>query len=263
METSRTCSGIPFGIIRAKGPPPTPVLFVFALGIEDTLCSPAYNRVGDVLWEQGFACVSLDMPCHGADRRSEEPDGLDGWRSRIEAGEDLIGSFAARSSAVLDRLIEQEQVDPRRVAAWGVSRGGFMALHWAARDRRIGCAAAVAPVTDLLALAEFEGAPKRDAVESLALVHRADDLANRAIWVCIGNNDKRVDTDSAIRFARAVAISASSRGLEPSVDLHVVRGAEHRLGHLAHLGAQQEAAEWIGSQLNWLGSASSHHSQEQ
>ncbi len=249
METARTPDGIEFGIVRGNSPAgrARPVLFVFALGIEETLCSAAYNQVGDLLWERGVTCVSLDLPCHGADRRRQEPDGLDGWRRRLDAGEDIVGSFAARASAVLDRLTAIGEADPDKIAVWGVSRGGFMAYHWAARDKRVRCAAAAAPVTDLLALTEFRDVLNREVVETLALVRFADDLADRAIWICIGNNDRRVDTDSAIGFARSVTAAAVARGFDARVDLHVVRGAEHPLGHLVHPGAQQEAARWIGS----------------
>ena len=60
------------------------------------------------------------------------------------------------------------------------------------------CVAAFAPVTDLLALREFRGMEKHAATRSLAIINYADKLAGRPIWLCIGNQDDRVDTDKCL-----------------------------------------------------------------
>src|SRR5438105_2232789 len=52
-------------------------------------------------------------------------------------GEDFVGDTVRRSIAVLDYLVAQRYTDPARVAAFGTSRGAFMAFHFAAVDRRV------------------------------------------------------------------------------------------------------------------------------
>src|SRR5207237_9901005 len=129
---------------------------VFAASAEESLGSADFNKVWRLLGRQGYLCVSLDVPCHGEDQKAKE-NGLAGWRVRLEKGDTLIPGFVAKASAVLDHLIKEGYTDPRRVAACGTSRGGFIALHFAAAEPRVRCVAAFAPVTNLLALREFAG----------------------------------------------------------------------------------------------------------
>jgi dienelactone hydrolase len=150
---------------------------------------------------------------------------------------------------VLDWMIEENRVDERQIAACGTSRGGFAALHWAANDPRVRCVAAFAPVTDLLVLDEFRGLEGHALARSLALASVADRLADRRLWVCIGNDDRRVGTDRAIEFTRRVTRAALAQGKPTLNELHVVEGTPSPLGHRVHATAHQEAAEWIATNL--------------
>lgn len=243
LETS---SGVRFGLLGKRAVFPAPTVFVFATTWRDTL-NAVYRELDVVrtLSEQGFLCVSLDLPCHGADRRPGEAGGLQCWRARLEKGDDTIHSFVSRVSAVLDYLIQEGYSDAGTIAACGTSRGGFMALHFAAADSRVKCVAAFAPVTDLRVLNEFAGLEDHREISSLALVNRAARLANRALWVCIGNSDERVGTDHAIAFTRRVTEAALSEGLLPDVELHVFPST----GHTLHPTAHEEASAWILARL--------------
>ena len=174
----QTESSIRFGLLGEKGPTLAPTLFVFATAIEGTLGSDDFVKVGRILGKDGYLCVSLDIPCHGQDAKpGEAVNALSCWRSRLEKGNDLVPGFVAKASAVLDYLIQEGYTDPHQVAACGTSRGGFIALHFAAAEPRVKSVAAFAPVTDLLALSEFAGMGDRDdnpafrKVKSLALVN--------------------------------------------------------------------------------------------
>lgn len=241
----QTPSGVKFGLAGSKPAKPAPTVFAFALTAHESLENEAYSRAAQMLAEHGFLCVSLDLPCHGDDAIPGEPNALAGWRQRIEAGDDLVPAFIAKARAVLDHLISQGYTDPAKVGAYGTSRGGFIALHFAAADARVKCVAAFSPVTDLALLREFDGMRDNPTVKSSAASGIADKLADRWLWICIGNNDTRVATDSAVAFGREVAKSAASKGLPVNVDLHVVKGEPHPQGHLPHAGAHKEAADWI------------------
>jgi dienelactone hydrolase len=187
------------------------------------------------------------MPCHGDDINGKADTGLSGWRKRLEKGEAFVTAFTAKAKAVLDYLIKERYTDPRSVAVCGTSRGGFIALHFAAADPRIRCTMAFAPVTELLALLEFKGMEKHTATQQLAAIHLAGKLAGRPIWLCIGNNDGRVGTDHAIAFTRAVVKKATALKIRPiQIDLHVMSVAGHRI----HATAHDEAAAWILKQIN-------------
>jgi hypothetical protein len=105
--------------------------------------------------------------------------------------------------------------------------------------------AAFAPVTDLAALREFAGQRDQPSVSQLALVAHADKLAGRGVWMCIGNNDERVDTDLAIATTRALVRSSIAAGHAPKIELHVMTSE----GHTIHPTAHEEAAAWIGALL--------------
>src|SRR5689334_8559856 len=85
-----------FGHLAAKGPKPSPTLIQVGGDLMNNLAREDFNRVGFLLLEQGFQCVSLDGPCYGFDRKPDEEEGFPGWRKRLEAGEDLIGDFNAK-----------------------------------------------------------------------------------------------------------------------------------------------------------------------
>lgn len=232
---------IEFGLVGKKGPQPMPTAFIFANDIENTLTSDDYNRCGKILVKNGFLCVGLDLPCHGADAKTGEPGGLDGWCHRLRQGENVVEKFCAKSRALLDYLIAEGYTDANRVVACGTSRGGFIALHFAASEPRVKSVVAFAPVTDLLALREFDGQDNVEAITSLALARHAEKLATRKIWLCIGNYDERVDTDLAIDFTRRVVRASVEQKVEPDVELHVMTSR----GHSIHKTAHPEAAQWL------------------
>ena len=246
MQILHTPSGVRFGIVESKQPSPAPTLFVFATRLEESLEDDSFYKAGRILSESGFLCVSLDMPCHGMDvREGEQPDRLEGWRTRLEADENIISDFTSKASAVLDYLIEAGYTDPQQVMACGTSRGGFIALHFAAADARIKAVAAFAPVTNLLRLREFCGTEQHATIDSLSLINHAEKLATRAIWLCIGNNDDRVSTDDAIAFTRRVVQDSSAPEKIVPVELHVLATE----GHGIHATAHEEAAAWLLRQV--------------
>ncbi len=244
VKVLKTPAGIRFGLMGAKGDKPAPTVFIFATGLEETLAQAAFNKVGHLLARDGALGVALDLPCHGQDTKAGEGAGLGGWKVRLEKGDDLVPTFVKKASAVLDFLIKEGYTAPDKVAACGTSRGGFMALHWAAAEPRLGAVVAFAPVSDLLVLTEFRGMENHVATKSLALSHHADKLAGRAVWVCIGNHDLRVGTDHLIAFTRKVVEASLAQKKTAPVELHVMPS----IGHSIHPTAHDEAAVWIAGQ---------------
>ena len=232
----RTPAGVEFTVIGEKPPKPVPTLFIFALDAQTTLTSADFNRIGAALRREGFLCVSLDAPCHGADNAEQQENALVGWRMRVERGEAFIEAFTSRCTAVLDHLASEGWTDPERVAAAGTSRGGFLALHFAAAEPRVRAAAAFAPVTRLRALGEFDGVKNPDAADALSLVNVSPKLTDKHIVLYIGENDRRVGTEHAIQFARTL----------PALELHVTKTEGHRVLPIAHT----EAAEFIAERLS-------------
>jgi len=223
-------SGRRFGTTGERKPT-APLLFHLAATAESSLVGEFAN-MPRLLASRGFLCVSVDVPSHGQDHRAGEPEGLDGWRFRMERGEPLMAPFAAECAAVLDALIGQRACDPGKIFTSGISRGAFCALYLAAADSRIRGAAGLAPVTDLGVVREFA------ALDVSAEQIDGTRLAHKAVGLWIGNQDDRVGTDSAMRFAARCLASGAD------VELHVTSGPS---GHHVPAGAEGDAAAWIQS----------------
>ncbi|MBM83733.1 MAG: hypothetical protein CMJ78_24515 [Planctomycetaceae bacterium] len=237
VQELKTKDGVEFGIWGRVESKRQPTLIVLASTVEETLSDAYFRQCGNQLADKaGWLCVSIDLPCHGTRQRKGEPNGLTGWRSRVDKGEDFVKPFNQRLSSVLDHLIENGYSDAKRIAACGTSRGGFLAVHFAAADTRVACVAAFAPVTKLAKLREFKGAENNALTKQLSLINYAGKLAKRSVWIVIGDQDQRVSTDSAIALARRLTTSKCA------VELHVM--PEPR-GHTTPKGAAGMAARWI------------------
>lgn len=250
VQVLHTDSGVRFGLLGEKRRIPSPTLFIFATDLKSSLTNPSFAKIGHILAKEGYLCVSLDLPSHGEDIRTNEPEGLDGWRARLTNSDDFLPGYLARVSEVLDHLIHTGFADPARIAACGTSRGGFIALHVTAIEPRIKCVAAFAPVTDLLALKEFHGTSDNRLIKNQAVVTRAENLVGKAVWITIGNNDHRVNTDDAITMARGVVRAAVAQGKTAQIQLHLMPSDGHRTPANAH----EDAARWL---LSILGSGGS------
>lgn len=241
----KTPDGIPFGMQGEKPAAPAPTLFVIGNELVNSLTSPDLNGVGAALAERGVICVALDCPCHGTDARPGEAGGISGWRERLVKGEDFLGGFSKKMSAVLDYLIAEKYTDEKQALICGTSRGGFMAFHCAAAEKRFKAVAAFAPVTELLVLNEFKGLEEHAGTKAASARYLADKLAGRDIWVCIGNYDERVGTDDCIAFTRAVVKASIDRKVPAGCEIHVMPS----LGHRIHDTAHAEAAVWFAKRI--------------
>lgn len=233
-----------YAVMPLHGDGPAPTLLLLGMAGADALATEPYCRVGRLMHAQGSNVVSLDLPCHGADRRPGEkrvPTELADWARRIATGEDIVAAFQARMKDVVEHLISTGSADPARIAAAGISHGGFMALHAGAVDQRIRAIIAFSPVTDLLALSEFAGLEQTPLASRLARANATEPLADRAIWISIGKADTRVDTRKAVASAEAVREAAAVRGLPPRVTLRLLDTP----GHAGVPESYDEAATWL------------------
>lgn len=241
-----TPAGIEYGVWGTPKTGPAPTLFMLAGTIESTLEKPYFRQCGNELGKHGYVVVSIDIPCHGTQTIKGQPSGLTGWSHRVGNNEDIVAEFNKRLSLVLDDLIKTGIADPNRIAVGGTSRGGFLAIHFAAHDRRVKCAAAFAPVTVLAALNEFSTLKQHPLATKLDLMNQAEKLAGRPVWIVIGDQDKRVGTQHAIDLADRLSTLAEEQNVPNNVELHVL--PEPR-GHTTPKGSSSLAARWILHQL--------------
>ncbi len=246
IQIRKTPDGVRFGVIGEidgrKSPAPT--LLIVAHGFEEMRRQQVYTQVAAILAPHGWISVIVEPPCHGDDVRPGEPVQLEGWRHRLEKGEEFISAFTAKARGILDFLITDKITDPERVAVCGTSRGGFLAYHLAATDPRIKAAGGISPVTRLTALREFTTTTHRVQADQLNVATLGPKLAGRAIWLSIGNHDVRVDTDDAIAFTRAV-VNATARPDAPNAVIPVELLVAPAPGHTKIDQAHERLAEWL------------------
>jgi len=177
----------------------------------------------------GHAVVSVDLPNHG-EQVNAFGEGIRGMCAAVCAGADPFGQFVTQGQAVIAACLAQG-VGGGGVFACGVSRAGYCALRLAAADPCIRGVAGLAPVTDWRVLDEFAAVRHHSAVAALALEHYADPLAGRAVFLAIGNHDRRVSSAACLRFGlRLLELEAATNTAASTIELHLVAAAGHALG---------------------------------
>ncbi len=242
----QTPDGQRFGLWGKNVSYPAPTLFIFAGTIEQSLGESYYRQCGNQLAEEGFLCVSLDLPGHGLEKRSDEPEGLSAWRYRTDRGEDFVAPFTDQVRNVLNYLIQAGYTDSEHIGACGTSRGGFMGLQLAAVEELVKVTAVFCPVTELLALYEYKDITNHNFVLSLSMKAKADQLTGRSLWLIIGDRDERVGTDNTIEFAREVTSLSFEQSKNADVTLIV---QPEPGGHTTPANAPEKAAKWILKKL--------------
>ena len=232
-------AGVPVLLGGRRSGGTQPLAIVIAADLGTMLQRHDYSAIARHLQADGFLSLAIDPPAHGADRRDAEAGDLSSWPTRVHEPDGLIRPFVERVGRVLDQLVAERSVDERRIVAIGTSRGAFCALHLAAADSRVKAVAARSPVVDLRDLSEFASVATDPALAELSLESVVPALADRPVWISIGNDDRRVNTDRAIAFARSLARAAQTR--PAPVSLRV--GISH--GHEAPPGRDLEAAEFL------------------
>lgn len=243
-----TPDGVRFGSLGQPWKVKASTILVIGSDLEYSLTTTEINEIGQLLGPKGVASFALDVPCHGIDSRPNEPQGMEGWRARLESDEDFVAPFNQKISSIIDHLIAEGYSDPDRIAMVGTSRGGFMGLHAMAAEPRIRWGIAFAPVTELPILGEFHGLENHPLTKSLALLNVADQLVGRPLWMCIGSTDERVGTDALIAFSRKIVAASVAKDLSPPVELHILQTEGHRI----HATAHEEAAHWLSNHWNDL-----------
>ncbi len=246
----KTGEGVEFGIwgVDLKKTP-KPVLFILSSTIDETLSNEYFRQCGNRLGREfGWICVSIDLPYHGGLKTKGEPGELVGWAVAVSRGIDFVQENNKRMKSVLEYLIAEGYADKKKIALCGTSRGGFLALQFAAAEPMVKSLAVFAPVTDLSVLREFAGIKKTDIPMLFSLENKIEVLSGKWIWVVIGNMDTRVNTDEVIRFARNISRVAQNNKLKGGVELNVM--FEPR-GHTTPAGSVDRAVEWISKKSDF------------
>lgn len=175
----------------------------------DALDHKDFRMVPDIFLAAGHRVASFDLPNHG-ERTNRYGEGLRGMAAAAADGVDVFADIEETGRAVIDACIERGWARAGGVVLSGVSRGGLAALHLMAADERVLACAVHCPVTYLPALREFKDLAENAVVQRGNASGLVDRLADRPVFIAIGQEDPRVGAEHAFEFhARLRAASVA------------------------------------------------------
>lgn len=228
---------------------PLPAFVYLSLSGEESLSLEPYNRPALALASNDLRVFSLTLPGHGDGFNKFHA--MQYWADEMQLGHDLLGAFFDQAAQAINWLIENEIVESEKLAIGGLSRGGFIATHLAARIPKIHTLLGFAPLTELTALQEFASNPQlAEQAKTLDLIHLCDALTHvRNIRFYIGNRDERVSTDACYRFVRHLAEKGhEKRARHQKVELFISQSVGHK-GHGTLPNLFEEGALWVKHHL--------------
>lgn len=239
----------PFITLYHSGPSldlgPLPSFFYFAVSGNDTLQKEPFNQVVEFLHGQMIRVFSMTLPGHEGNLPPTKA--IEVWADDYAHKRDPLNDFLDQFEIALSFAIQQKFVDPNKMAIGGLSRGGFVALHAAARDQRMKYVLGLAPLTDLHQVAEFSYL--QPIIPILDLKKVSKQLIHQNIRLYISNHDTRVDTRSCFEFAMSVVESANQHQIRsPKMELILYPPVGHH-GHGTPPEIFKAGADWIASCL--------------
>lgn len=222
---------------------PLPALIYFALTGEESLDLDPFNQPVMALEGHPIRIFSWTLFFHG--KGLNPRDAMGRWLEAAAGGEDLVGDFVKESRAIIDELIERQIIDPTRLAAGGISRGGFMATHLAAVDSRIGWVVGFAPLTTFFSIKGGDAYHDHPLIASYSLISKVDALVDRKLIYYIGNHDFRVGTDRCFDFIKSLTDKAyECENRSPEVEMVIYPSIGHK-GHGTPPEVFAAGADWL------------------
>ena len=164
------------------------------------------------------------------------------------SGNDPFKQFVADGMAAIDACLERGVATNVKIVGYGVSRAAYCLLRLAAADPRVLAVAGPSPVTDWTVLDEFADHADPARTAQLHIENWSDQLADRAVYLCIGSQDDVVSTESCVRFA--MKLFDRQRSVLPEGTLlnrlHVVDTPSHSPGLYWRLDATRYLLDICG-----------------
>ncbi|MFT4552277.1 MAG: putative esterase [Chlamydiales bacterium] len=216
-----------------------PALFYFAISGSESLSLDPFNQPVAFLSGEPLRVFSLTLPFHG--EGFDKNKAVDLWVEEIQNGSDIISSFVQRVIDCIDSLIEEGFVDSENIAVAGLSRGGFIASHIAARHHSIKTVLGFAPMTIVRG--------NNSLADSLSLENITEQLTKKCLRFYIGNRDQRVSTAKCFEFIEMLAEKSYEKKIRsPQVEL-IISPSIGYMGHGTSPSVFFNGACWVKERL--------------
>ncbi|MDE3045207.1 MAG: prolyl oligopeptidase family serine peptidase [Verrucomicrobiota bacterium] len=223
---------------------PLPSIFYFSLSGPDSLTLDPFNQPVQFLADRWIRFFSLTLPAHESGLPPKKAISV--WAEEMSKGIDRLSEFFDQALTAVDYAIRSKLVDPAKLGLAGLSRGGFIASHLAAREERFRAILQFAPITNLGWTQEFQPLQGHPLLQALDLFPLAPKIANRPIRLYMGNKDTLVGTRNCVDFALHLAEQSTHRS--PPIELILTPS----IGHMGHGTAPEtfrQGAEWLANLL--------------
>lgn len=245
----------PFSLpLHFMGPPLEegllPAFFYFSLSAEESLTLAPYNSPVSLLKKEKLRIFSLTIPAHGPG--FDKFKAMELWSEWAFSGIDFLSDFFDECQSMIEWLCKEQVVDENHIGVGGLSRGGFVATHIAARQKKIHTLLGFSPLTTLTTIAEFQkrGEALLKKVQSFDLLNLIDDLLHLKYFrFYIGGHDGRVGTDACYFFVRALTKQVHKqkvRDLSVELRIHPSIGFQ---GHGTAPSTFEEGSLWMKEKL--------------
>jgi dienelactone hydrolase len=204
------------------------------IGASELLDGRSYLQrpFGPLLARAGYVALCMDMPTFG-DREDVEESAA--AKAHIWYGTSLIGQMIAEQAAALTYLSSRDDVDPRRIGAFGISLGSTLAYWHAAVDPRIAAVAHLCCYADYATLVEL-GAHDNHGIYLLVpglLRHTSTGeiaglVAPRPQLICVGDQDELTPPPSIDRALAVTRPMYEAAGAADALEVFVQAGIDHR-----------------------------------
>lgn len=223
-----------------------PAVIFFALSAKMTLHQDPFNQPALALAEQGIRVFSWDLPFH--EQGKDPHEAMHHWAKEFAHNSHFVSDYIQLCKRNIQFLIDKNLIDPSLLAVAGLSRGGFIAAHLAAQERRIRWVLGFAPLTRPEPLEEFKVNSSQN-YEDVALIHLVDQLSDTHVRFYIGNHDIRVQTHACYLFIKELTDRSFERGIRsPLAELIIYPSIGHR-GHGTPPHIFSDGANWLKNQL--------------
>lgn len=225
-----------------------PTFLYFALSAEESLHLSPINQPAQILAQENIRVISYSIPFH--DKQFSAKESMKKLKKALLEESTFFIEFLDVIEEDIKQLIKIQTIDPSRLAAGGVSRGGFIALQLAARMSDIATILCFSPVTHLNVLKEFKGlsSPPQH-LTPFNKENTLSKLTNRALRFYVGNNDRCVDTDEIYQFFKELTQINLNQGIRtPKTELRLFPSIGYQ-GHGTPDAIFSEGANYIKSKL--------------
>lgn len=219
----------------------SPTLIYLALSGEESLSLDPFNQPALYASELGFSVISLTLPAH--DPPYHKQDAMKNWALEFSKENNILEEFISKAKENIDDLLKKGYCSNLAVA--GLSRGGFVGLHLAARVPQIEKVICYAPLINLEVLEEFQPLIKHPIVQSWNLSSYLDQLVGKKFYFSIGNRDQRVDTHTCFGFFEELVNISYQKGLRtPPVEMVLTPSIGFK-GHGTSPSAFKSGIDWL------------------